>query len=156
MKNKLYLLFALAINYGQAQVKTITVIDKGSKIVIEDVNIISLNIGTVTNSEGKANIKINENESITFSNINYEQKIIQSNDLKTIDTIVLTPRINNLDEVIVNTFNIDNAIGFILNNYNDLYVDKPFEKNCEFKEKFGNWKQKEKKTLKNIGKKEKR
>jgi hypothetical protein len=41
-----------------------------------------------------------------------------------------------LDEVTINSFDLNQAINFVLENYSKLYVNIPFEKECEFKETF--------------------
>lgn len=62
-------------------------------------------------------------------NLTYEQAC------KT-DTLFLTPNAIQLQEVIINSFNLKEAINHVLVNYSKLYVDEPFEKECNFKESF--------------------
>lgn len=133
MKYSFYLILITQLLFSQK--KTITVIDNSTSLPIENVNVSYLNLdeGTFTNSEGKASINIKAN-ALKITNINYEDLIIKPNLLISIDSIRIIQKINVLDEVIVNSFNLNKAIKYILENYSNLYVNTPFEKECEFKD----------------------
>lgn len=136
MKKIKYLLLIIISNFVQAQSIIITVIDKSTLLSIENVNISLLNgnEGTVTNSEGKAVLNIKEKFDLKISNINYEDKFVNTNNLKKIDTIYLNQKVILLDEVKVSNFNLSKALQYVLDNYLSLYVDVPFENDCDFKE----------------------
>lgn len=133
MKYTFYLILITQLLFSQK--KTITIIDNSTSLPIENVNVFYSNLGegTFTNSEGKASINIKAND-LKITNINYEGLIIKPNFLISIDTIRITQKANVLDEVIVNSFNLNKAIKYILENYSNLYVNTPFEKECEFKD----------------------
>jgi hypothetical protein len=133
MKYTFYLILITQLLFSQK--KTITVIDNSTSLPIENVNVSYLNLdeGTFTNSEGKASINIKAND-LKITNINYEDLIIKPNLLISIDSIRIIQKINVLDEVIVNSFSLNKAIKYILENYSNLYVNTPFEKECEFKD----------------------
>lgn len=136
MKKIKYLLLIIISNFVQAQSIIITVIDKSTLLSIENVNISLLNgnEGTVTNSEGKAVLNFKEKFDLKISNINYEDKFVNTNNLKKIDTIYLNQKVILLDEVKVSNFNLSKALQYVLDNYLSLYVDVPFENDCDFKE----------------------
>lgn len=136
MKTFKYLLLIIISNFVQAQSIDITVIDKSTLLSIEDVtiNVINGNEGTVTNSEGKAVLNFKENSDLKISNINYEEEFVNTNNLKKTDTIYLIQKVFQLDEVIVSNFDLSKALHYVLDNYSNLYVDVPFENDCDFKE----------------------
>ena len=136
MKNIKCLLLIIISNFVQAQSINITVIDKSTLLSIEDVNISLLNgnEGTVTNSEGKAVLNFKGKSDLKISNINYEDIFINTDNLKKIDTIYLIQKVILLDEVKVSNFNLSKALQYVLDNYSSLYVDVPFENDCDFKE----------------------
>jgi len=133
MKYTFYLILITQLLFSQK--KTITVIDNSTSLPIENVNVCYSNLGegTFTNLEGKASINIKAND-LKITNINYEDLIIKPNLLISIDTIRIIQKTNVLDEVIVNSFNLNKTIKYVLENYSNLYVNTPFEKECEFKD----------------------
>ena len=131
-----YFILGLVINFSYAQKKELFIVDKTTKLAIEDVNISILNSSesTFTNSEGKASINLKENFDLKISNIGYEEVIISYKDLKSIETIFLVQKVNILDEVVIKSFNLNKALQFVSDNFSSLYVNVPFEKECDFKE----------------------
>lgn len=118
-----------------AQKKEILIVDGITNFPIENVNIYyPQNMeATFTNSEGKASLNI-QKMILIISHIQYDQVTINGKDLNNIEKITLSPKSIQLDEVLVSSFNLKKAINFVLDNYKDLYVSKPFEKECNFKE----------------------
>jgi hypothetical protein len=118
-----------------AQKKELIIFDKATNLTIEAVNIYYpiLNEGTFTNSDGKALINI-KNFDLKISHINYEDILISANDLKTTTKIELNSKSLQLEEVVINSFNLKKNIKYIIDNYENLYVNTPFEKECVFKE----------------------
>ena len=121
------------ISYSQN--KEILVFDRATKLPIETANIYypSIQEGTFTNSDGKAIINIRDYD-LKISHIGYEEKIINYKELQNSNTFFLTPKSIILDEVIVKYFNLKKALNYVLENYENLYEDQPFEKECNFKE----------------------
>ena len=122
-------------NNGYSQKTKITIVDRISKLPIENVNInyVDSNDGTISNSEGKAVIEFKKT-AIKLTHINYEEFVVNAKDLKNGDTIYINPNLLQLDEVIVNNFNLTKSLKYVLENYKKLYVNVPFEKECDFKE----------------------
>jgi len=121
-----------------SQPRNITVLDKSTRLPLEHVSIqiLETNQGTITNSEGNASIIVKANENIKISMLNYEEFILNYDEFNKTDTIFLLPKIFELDEVTVKSFNLKKALNHVLENYSKLYVDVPFEKECDFKEIF--------------------
>jgi len=118
-----------------AQKKEILIVDGTTNVPIENVNIYYLENreATFTNSEGKASLNI-QKMILKIAHIQYDELSINGEDLVNIEKIKLNPKSIQLDEVVVSSFNLKKAINYVLDNYKDLYVSKPFEKECNFKE----------------------
>nr|WP_288837377.1 carboxypeptidase-like regulatory domain-containing protein [uncultured Flavobacterium sp.] len=130
---KAFILLVNIISYSQN--KEILVLDSSTKLPIESVNIYYPGIqeGTFTNSDGKAIINIWDYD-LKISHIAYEEKIINYKELKNLNTFFLTPKSINLNEVVVRSFNLIKALNYVLENYENLYENQAFEKECNFKE----------------------
>jgi hypothetical protein len=118
-----------------AQKKEILIVDGTTNIPIENVNIYypENREATFTNSEGKASLNI-QKMILKIAHIQYDEVTINGEVLNNIEKITLSPKSIQLDEVLVSSFNLKKAINYVLDNYKDLYVSKPFEKECNFKE----------------------
>lgn len=130
----LLLVFILhQITFGQK--KEIIIIDNSTKLPVENVNLYyeALNEGTFTNAEGKASINVRNSE-LKISNTNYEELVINAANLDNDETIYITPKPIQLNEVIISNFNLSKSLKYVLDNYDTLYVNIPFEKECDFKE----------------------
>lgn len=121
------------ISYSQN--KEILVLDSATKLPIETANIYypSIQEGTFTNSDGKATIQMRDFD-LKISHIGYEEKIMNYKELQNSNTYFLTPKSIILDEVVVKYFNLNKALIYVLKNYENLYENQPFEKECNFKE----------------------
>ncbi len=120
---------------SSAQIKKITIVDKETNLPLENVNLLytELNEGTFTNSDGIASLSL-KNKDLKISIIGYDEISINFEKVEKLDTLFLSPTYIQLKEVNVNSFKLKEAINYVLENYNKLYVDVPFEKECNFKE----------------------
>ena len=70
-----------------------------------NIGIVNKNIGTVSNIKGKFRLKLNQeiskNDTITFSHVGFLSKHILVSALSNNNTILLKPKVNDLNEVIV-------------------------------------------------------
>lgn len=130
---KIFILFTSVISYTQN--REILVLDSTTKLPIETVNIYYPEIqeGTFTNSDGKATINIWDYD-LKISHIAYQERIINAKKLQTSNILYLTPKTINLNEVVVSSFNLNKALLYVLKNYESLYENQAFEKECNFKE----------------------
>lgn len=130
---KIFILFTSVISYTQN--REILVLDSTTKLPIETVNIYYPEIqeGTFTNSDGEATINIRDYD-LKISHIAYQERIINVKNLQTSNILYLTPKSIDLDEVVINSFNLNKALLYVLKNYEKLYENQPFEKECNFKE----------------------
>jgi hypothetical protein len=134
-KKQALILILLTFQVVVSQKREITILDKNTNLPIENVNVFypEFNEGTFTNADGKASIAV-KNSNLWVSNIGFEDFVLTSNEMIKLDTIYLAPKIIQLDEVIVSSFNLKKALEYVLDNYSKLYGNTPFEKECNFKE----------------------
>lgn len=135
IKNYYYIFFLFSAIIGYSQKQEIIILDEITNLPIEDVNIYYPNIeeGTFTNSDGKASVILKEMD-LKISHVNYNELIIPFKELKNRKAILLKPKLMELTEVVIKSFNLEKALREVLDNYNKLYVSSPFEKECNFKE----------------------
>jgi len=109
MRLYIFLLLAISIN-SFSQNKTINgeIKDAENKTYLQyaNIGISNKNTGTVSNSDGKfslkINEKINENDLVSFSYVGYKTKIIAISKLSLLNNVIeLEPEKNQLDEVVV-------------------------------------------------------
>lgn len=108
---KLYIILLLAISINSfSQDKTINgeIKDAENKTYLQyaNIGISNKNTGTVSNSNGKFSLKlnesINENDLVTFSYVGYQTKTIAISKLNLLNNVIeLEPEKNQLDEVVV-------------------------------------------------------
>ena len=99
--------FLLFLNYaGFSQSKEFVVVDKTTDKPIDLVQLFypSLEIGSISNGDGKVKIPLLENE-ITVSHINYIERKLTFDQFKQKDTLFLAPKTNQLSEVVL--YNLD-------------------------------------------------
>ncbi|SHM22928.1 CarboxypepD_reg-like domain-containing protein [Flavobacterium flevense] len=136
-KIKKYLSILILLNsiVLYSQNNEIFILDSETKLPIETVNIYypAIQEGTFTNADGEATINIRDYD-LKISHIAYQERIINSKELPNSNTFYLTPKSVILDEVIVSSFNLTKALQYVLENYESLYENQPFEKECNFKE----------------------
>lgn len=130
---KIFILFTSVISYSQN--REILVLDSETNLPIETVNIYYPEIqeGTFTNADGKATINIRDYD-LKISHIAYQERIINAKNLQTSNILYLIPKLIDLDEVVVSSFNLNKALLYVLKNYENLYENQAFEKECNFKE----------------------
>ena len=134
MKKLTFALVLFTFNLMVCQTKTVMVFDSSTKLPIEGVSISSNEVNVITNSDGRAAIENLITQNMLFTHLNYENKTIEKLSTFALDSIFLDPKSINLDEILIKTFNLKKALLYVLENYNKLYVDTPFEKQCNFKE----------------------
>ncbi|WP_405205577.1 hypothetical protein [Aquimarina sp. LLG6339-5] len=135
-KYRVILLFTLLVHsFGASQTKQIIIVDELTNMPIEGVHLLYANLeeGSYTNADGAANIIVRE-EVLTISHLNYQDVTIIPKEITLLNTISLKSDDVQLDEVIVNSFDLRKALQYVLDNYYNLYVDYPTEKECSFKE----------------------
>ena len=138
MKKILRIVFLIIGVVLYSQEKEITIIDKNTRLPISQVNIFykELNEGVLTNEDGKAKIHIKESD-LSVSHLSYINVLIPTEKTAFLnDTLWLTPKITMLEEVVVQNTNLKKKLKYVLDNYNDLYIDYPTEKECSIKETF--------------------
>ena len=135
MKKIISLLFLFLIQISVGQKKIIKIFNQSTNLPIENVNLnySNLNEGTFTNADGVASLDLKKND-LKISMLGYEEKNLTYDELGKTDTIFLNPITIQLQEVVIKSFNLKQAIKYVLENFAELYVDIPFEKECEFKE----------------------
>jgi hypothetical protein len=138
MKKIFTVIFCILTIVLFGQEKEITILDKDTRLPISLVNIFykDLNEGVLTNADGMAKIRL-KNYDLSFSCFNYRDTIISKEKIGSLnDTLWLTPKAIILEEVIVHNSNLKKKLKYVLDNYDDLYVDYPTEKECSIKETF--------------------
>lgn len=126
----------LTINLVKAQTNEFLLLDQVTKEPISSVNVFnpeSLS-GTISNDDGWVNIYF-KSDTLVCSHISYETKKIFMDRLLEKDTVYLSPREIQLDEVAINNFDLKKRLKFIIDNYNDLYDVKSKLFDCTYKEK---------------------
>lgn len=123
---------------GFSQSKELVILDNSSKKPIDLVQVFypSLDIGSISNADGKVKIPLLENEIIT-SHINYVEEKFTFDFFKKKDTLYLIPKTNQLDEVIIYNLDLKQKFKDILeNSYLKKYSTKTVIHNCTYKETF--------------------
>lgn len=138
MKTKIFL-FLFLINYiGLSQTKEFIVLDSLSKKPIDLAQVFypNLEIGSVSNEDGRLIIPIEENK-IIVSHINYIEKEFKYSTFKNKDTLFLTPKNNQLNEVVIYNLDLKQKFTDILKNtYLKKYSTKKAIHKSTYKETF--------------------
>jgi hypothetical protein len=113
----LILLFITYISFGQTKRVTIHGTILSDSISLENIHVINKNSqkGTITNKYGEFKIPAKENDTLIFSAIQFEYKehIVSTKELNLKKIVLkLAPKINSLEEVIVNNHDLS---GFLKN-----------------------------------------
>ena len=131
--------FLICITYTSfSQSKELVILDNNSKKPIDLVQVFypSLEIGSISNADGKVKIPLLENE-IIVSHINYIEKKFSFEFFKQKDTLFLIPKTNQLDEVVIYNLDLKQKFKEILeNSYLKKYSTKKIIHNCTYKETF--------------------
>lgn len=109
MKFYFYLFLVITLNsFSQVKVINGEIKDAENKSSLQyaNIGISNKNTGTVSNSDGKYSLKlnesINENDLVTFSYVGYQTKTIAISKLNLLNNVIeLEPEKNQLDEVVV-------------------------------------------------------
>lgn len=117
--------------------KNIIVLDKFSKKPIENVTVSFSKTagGTFTNSDGKAIVSPTE-ETLKLTHLNYRDTTITLKSNGSLDSVLLLPKAIELHQVSISSFNMRKSLNYILDHYQELYVNVPTAKECTFKESF--------------------
>lgn len=130
------LIFLFLINHlGFSQSKEFTFLDHNSKKPIDLVQVFypDLEIGSVSNKDGKIRIPLRENK-IIVSHINYTEKEFSFNDFKIKDTIYLIQKKNQLDQVVLYNLDLKQKFIDILDSYKKKYSTRKVIHNSTYKE----------------------
>ena len=131
--------FLVCVTYiGFSQSKELTILDNNSKKPIDLVQVFypNLEIGSISNADGKVKIPLLEKE-IFVSHINYTEKKFSFDFFKQKDTLFLNPKTNQLDEVVIYNLDLKQKFKDILeNSYLKKYSTKKVIHNCTYKETF--------------------
>lgn len=135
--NKICFFFFLLLSTHCLAQKTVILLDKISLKPIENVNVYSVKNGegTYTNADGKVKLSASDNQ-FRLSHLSYNDTTIIINPSNILDSIFLSPRGIELKQVQITSFNLRKSLNYILDHYNDLYVNTPTSKECTFKEVF--------------------
>ena len=131
----IFLCFSVSL-YSQS--KDFVLIDILTKqpIDLAQVSYPSLEIGSVSNEDGRIRIPLKK-ESIYISHINYIEKTLSFDAFEKKDTLFLSPRTNQLDEIIISNLDIKSKVLNILENtYFKKYSTKKTVFNSTYKETF--------------------
>ena len=130
-------LFICLFAYSQ-QLKEIIVIDDVSLYPITNTHIYysNLNEGAITNADGRAKINIRDGK-IKIEHFLYKTIELSEGNFINSDTIWLSPKIMELDEVVLGKkVNFKKKLKYILKHYEELYVDYSTDKECSYKEEY--------------------
>ncbi|WP_166921848.1 carboxypeptidase-like regulatory domain-containing protein [Flavobacterium poyangense] len=134
-KQLIIILPLLMFQFGLSQSRVLVVFDKLTGFAVDNAMVTFRNQDerTFTNSEGKASIIIG-NAGLKISKIGFEDLVLETEKELKSDTVFMIRQAVELDELVIKSFNLNKAIQYVLDNYKDLYVHTPFEKECNFKE----------------------
>jgi len=121
-----------------SQSKEFVILDNSSKKPIDLVQVFypSLEIGSISNADGKVKIPLLENE-IIASHLNYIEKKFTFDYFKQKDTLFLIPKTNQLDEVVIYNLDLKQKFTDILeNSYLKKYSTKKVIHHSTYKETF--------------------
>lgn len=135
--NRFCFFFLLLSASGVFAQKNVIVLDKFSRKPIENVTLYFPKTagGTFTNSDGKAIIP-NADEALKLTHLNYRDTTITLKPGRSLDSVFLLPKAIELHQVSISSFNMRKSLNYILDHYQELYVDVPTAKECTFKESF--------------------
>lgn len=121
-----------------AQSKEFLILDSLSKKPIDLVQVFypDIEVGSVSNADGKIKIPLKNNR-IVVSHINYIESEFGFEDFKNKDTLLLTRKANQLDEIVL--YNLDlkqKFIDILENGLSKKYSTKKVIRNATYKESF--------------------
>lgn len=133
----IYLLLIFFLNQPlYAQSKTFTILDETNQnpIPYTTVYYINTNEGSVSNFDGEVKINLIDNDSLVISHISYEELIIPVQKIQESSTIFLSPKLYQLNEVSVLSFDIEGTIQNTLEQYAEIYHNSEMVRECTYKE----------------------
>lgn len=138
MKKIITLVFICLFQFTNSQSKEFIVIDFESKKPIDLVQVSypNLEIGSVSNKEGKVKIPLKKDK-INISHINYIEEGFSYQDFIKKDTLFLVPKTNELEEVVLYNINLKQKFANILeNSFSKKYSTKKAIHKGTYKETF--------------------
>ena len=135
--NRIFFFFFLFLSAHSFAQKTVIILDKISRKPIENVNVYSVKNGegTFTNTDGKVKLSISDNQ-FRLSHLSYNDTTVTVKPSNVLDSLFLSPRGIELKQVQIISFDLRKSLNYVLDHYNDLYVNIPTSKECTFKEVF--------------------
>lgn len=121
-----------------SQSKDFIILDTATKQPIDLVQVSypSLEIGSVSNLDGKIRIPLKESP-ILISHINYKEKTLSFDFFSKKDTLFLSPKTNQLDEIVISNLDLKAKISNILEHtYLEKYSTKKAINKSTYKETF--------------------
>lgn len=138
MKTLITFLLVCIVSTSFSQSKELVILDDNSNKPIDLVQVFypSLEIGSISNADGRIKIPLLENEIIT-SHINYIEKKFTPDFLKQNDTLFLIPKTNQLNEVVIYNLDLKQTFKDILeDSYLNKYSTKKAIHTSTYKESF--------------------
>ncbi len=138
MKKITTILFILyCSSYAFSQSKEFIILDSLTNKPINLVHITyaNLNIGSVSNTEGKIKIPLKKN-SILISHINYREKALNYKDFVNKERIILSQKPIELNEIVVSNIKLKEKFSSILDTYLNVYSSKKIINYSTYKETF--------------------
>jgi hypothetical protein len=117
MKRSIVLIVMFCSHFLFGQTKEFILVDDTTNEPIDLVQISypALEIGSISNADGRIRIPLKE-QNILVSHINYIEQTFEYDVFKKKDTLFLTPKTNQLDEIIVYNIDLKAKITNILKN----------------------------------------
>jgi len=124
MKNIIFIITIIFTVSIYSQENLYKIIDSKTLLPIEYVNVYNKQFGTLTNSNGMFELKINDlKDSLSISHISYKELKISKRELSEKFEIKLTQKVTELEEVVI--YSIDNILDKIIKNLKNNYIDIP-------------------------------
>lgn len=132
--NVLFLFVSITV-FGQS--KTVTIVDSITRkpVALAHISYPLLEIGSISNDDGRVKLLLKKQE-ILISHINYGDRKMSFDSFLKKDTIFLKAKNSELEEIVLYTIDLKKKLGFVLDNYRDLYYTKSLLKECTYKESF--------------------
>ncbi|MHC8949309.1 peptidase associated/transthyretin-like domain-containing protein [Sphingobacterium hungaricum] len=92
--------------------------------------------GTISNKDGKAELSKKTGESILITHIGYDSLSVSASEISGKSSLVfyLKPRPNQIEEVSIQSFDLQKAILYVIDNFHKLYQNSPTERIGNLKE----------------------
>lgn len=138
MKSLITLLLICSGFAAYSQTRELVILDSITREPVDLVQIFypGMEIGSITNADGKIRIPVRE-QPIKISHINYFEKEIPFEDFQQSDTLMLVPKTNELDEVVLYNLDLKKTFRAILeNSFSEKYLSSKVLHKTTYKEVF--------------------